>query len=210
MKNSNDLEKRLDELERELTKKKHSSFLKTKFSFLSGAVVALSLSTVIAYALTKPFNFTSGTPISATEMNQNFDVLYQAVGQIASGFVAYPSVDTTVTCSTSASSFEEAVMDETNRNDGLYEPVSGEFTVTRSGYYRLYIKFARISGSYEIRPQLSVNGTPLPDMPYSADITRLVKLEVNDIVTLQIACDNKKDADLVYSAAGSYFAIVPL
>lgn len=210
MSNDQDTQKKIEELHQKInalsTQSWWSKVIQRKTSFTVGFTFALIFTSVIAYALTKPHTFVAGTAISATEVNANFDVLYDAVTKLNRGFLAVPSVDFTINCSTSAAVFEVPGFDQVERTDTGFDEVLAEYTVTEGGYFRLYMNYYVSTGSFKTTTKVLVNGVERVGLGNNS----IFKLATADLVKFEIACDNKKGATTTFGAAESYLGVVPL
>src|SRR5690606_14223716 len=141
-------------LEIVMTNKRKSS-VSSKTRFIQGIVVGLSLTSLcaIATSITKPFIFSSGTTISASEVNQNFDVVYQRVNELSIGFTASVSSSYTATCSPYPITLTNLNLDSIELNDGGF--TAGTYTVATNGTYILHYSVKSSTYGLEIRPTIN-------------------------------------------------------
>lgn len=105
-----------------------------------GVVLFFGLVPLLAYAVSKPNTFTDGSTVSAAQMNQNFDTVYNAVTALenrttkkimwSGGCSSHGTSGGYNTYCTNATDFNTAA-------DYLTVTSGGTFTVKVAGYYRI-------------------------------------------------------------------------
>jgi hypothetical protein len=177
-------------------------FFARKVSFINGFIFALLISSVIAFALTKPYIFNADTPISSAQVNENFDLLYDEVGGMLKGFIARPEFAYEMTC-TSPMTFDNVNTGVFHRNDGNFTATSATYAVAESGVYRIYNMLQETS-SLMFSSKLILNG--IEDIWFTNTI---MYLEMGDELQFVVSCDSTK-ASMVEISHRSIIAVVPL
>ncbi len=207
-----DIQKELEKLQGELQglkEKQEGKTIKSYFRLAQGVIIGLSFTAIVAIAgtYTKPFNFTTATPISASEVNANFDTLYTAVNNNNAGFIATFATNYAQTCSPSVPPLIDTPFDQIEETDNNYDNTTYEYTVPATGYYRVALKIDttnNISSS-----EINVNGTGT--YLTTTGSLSLRKFNIGDVVKIQISCDDKKGNVTTTMAAGtSYFTIIKI
>lgn len=206
MENQNqDLKKLMEDVQR---LKDEQSFFGTTKSFTKGLIIGLGLTSVIALAVTvtKPHTFSAGNPISATEVNANFDALYNHINNNDLGYAVRYTSNQVITCTPYPPTLNKSNPDIQDFNDGGFS--AGTYTVTTTATYVLYYQFystSSMGSAFEIR----VNGTPVM-WPYPSSTTGSsapLRLSSGDTVELWLGCDDKKTVDITLDAAKTFMLL---
>lgn len=208
MENQNpDLKKLMEDVQK---LKDEKSFLGTTKSFTKGLFIGLGLTSVVAFAvtLTKPFTFTSGGTISASEVNANFDAIYNYINNNDLGYSFRYSSNQVITCTPNPPTLNKSTPDIIDFNDGGYS--AGTYTVPTTATYVLYYQFygTGMGSAFEIR----VNGTAVT-YPYPSTSTGTsapLRLNAGDTVELWLGCDDKKTVNITLDSTKTYMLLKKL
>jgi hypothetical protein len=191
------------------SKNKEQKSWTQRFSFLRGFILGLSVTSVIALAATisKPYTFTDGSVISSSEVNDNFDTLYNKVNDSSLGFIARLSTNYTITCSTSGVTFAIPSFDVVDDNDGNYNNSTFEYTVPADGYYWVFVDASVVSNTL-FATEVTVNGT---GQNIGTDGSpKLRKFLLNDVIKFHASCDDGMYANVTIDSTKAYFGIKKL
>ncbi|MAX66797.1 MAG: hypothetical protein CME66_07650 [Halobacteriovoraceae bacterium] len=159
----------------------------SKFSWYWGIVVGLFASSLLVFAAVNIITFSPDTPISSSEVNQNFSNLKQKIDEVSYSVVVGLGIDQVV------SSNEVVQLNTVIRDDapGAFNPGTYRFTVPtgESGFYTFYFK-SRSDISDPNYVYLKVNGNQVGSLgSTSTDVfsgTHTVYLNDNDFAEVYL------------------------
>ncbi|HXH75250.1 MAG TPA: hypothetical protein VNJ08_09815 [Bacteriovoracaceae bacterium] len=156
--------------------------------FVQGVAIGLGASSLLAYAVTIN-SFTSGTPISSTDVNTNFTNLKNSVEALeskSSKFVVILPSNLVLTCASSPAFNTDYVNPTFNIEGG---GTSNLYTVPHTGWYEIYADHAPFSNAMALARLEIVSGAN-ENLPHLNGLRR--RYTAGQQLKVWYACVNSK------------------
>ncbi|TNF31463.1 MAG: hypothetical protein EP319_02130 [Deltaproteobacteria bacterium] len=219
----NELNKKIEELEAKLEqalkpKKPWYERMIKKTSFVHGFIFSVLLTSAVGIAFTLPGTpFSSGTVISAADVNAKFAAIESKLNELDVGFVANMSGGASATCGNGAFGPDEVMpFDTAGKNDGYFNTTSFIYTVPFNGYFRVSYKVVNPMYSAYSEFKFQINGIDKAMASVSSGMAPMEEihfLNMGDTLKVIARCDDKGGKGtptMSISNAESIFALSPL